>query len=136
MEATNPRPVDERSGRSIVLGAITTLAVVGAYFALGMPGMDHSGDDTADMDHSAELQELSPRLFETRMGEGDTYVVNVHVPAGDSIEETDEAIAFDEIVESGRLPADKAVPILLYCESGRMSETAGRTLLQAGYQDV
>ncbi len=137
MEATSPRPpVDERSGRVFVLGAIATLALAGAYLGLGMPGMDHSGDDMADMNHSAELQQLSPRLFEERVGAADAYVVNVHVPAGDIIEGTDEAIAFDEILESGRLPADRAVPILLYCESGRMSGIAGRTLLQAGYLDV
>lgn len=134
--ATPPPPFDERSGRIFVLGAIATLALVGAYFALGMPGMAHSGDDMADMDHPAGLQELSPEQFEARIAEGDAYVVNVHVPAGDSIKGTDETIAFDEIVEPGRLPADKAAPILLYCESGRMSETAGRRLLRAGYMDV
>lgn len=140
MEAPSPPPtVDKRSGRGLLLGAVAALALVGAYFALGMPGMAHSGDDMADMPDmgdSAELQELSPALFEKRMSEGDAYVVNVHVPLGESIEGTDDAIAFDEIAESRRVPADKAVPILLYCETGRMSEIAGRSLLQAGYLDV
>lgn len=137
MGVTNPRaPVDERPGRVVVLGVIAMLVLVGVYFALGMPGMDHSGNGMAEMSHAEKLQELSPRLFEARVSEGDAFVVNVHVPVDRSIEGTDEAIAFDEILESMRLPTNKAVPILLYCESGRMSRIAGRALLQAGYSDV
>lgn len=98
--------------------------------------MDHSGDAMADMDHTPELQALSPRMFEARMAEGDAVVVNVHVPAGGTIEGTDETIAFDEIADSRRLPVEKGTPILLYCESGRMSDTAGRALLRAGYTNV
>lgn len=76
-------------------------------------GMDHSGDAMADMDHTPELQALSPRMFEARMAEGDAVVVNVHVPAGGTIEGTDETIAFDEIADSRRLPVEKGTPILL-----------------------
>ena len=136
METTHREQGNERSGRVLVLSAIALMAVVGAYFALGMPGMDHSGNAMEDMDHTPELQALSPRMFEARVAEGDPFVVNVHVPAAETIEGTVAAIAFDEIVDSGRLPADKATPILLYCESGRMSETAGRALLRAGYTSV
>src|SRR3546814_9018257 len=71
-----------------------------------MPGMDHSCDPMPDMDHSgtAELQQLSPLEFETLLVDDDAFVVNVHVPAGDSLDGTDETIAFDEIVGSDRLP--------------------------------
>lgn len=136
METTYRQQGNERSGRVFVIAAIALVALAGAYFGLGMPGMDHSGDVMADMDHISELQALSPRMFEARMAEGGAFVVDVHVPAGETIDGTDELIAFDAIVDSGRLPADKATPILLYCESGRMSETAGRAVLRAGYIDV
>lgn len=142
METTPSQQVNERSGRVLVLSAVALVAVVVAYFALGMPGMDHSGDamgdmeDMENMEDTPELKALSPQMFSARVAEGGSFVVNVHVPAAETIEGTVEAIAFDEIVDSGRLPADKATPILLYCESGRMSETAGRALLRAGYTSV
>src|SRR3546814_3394430 len=95
---------------------------------LPMPDMDHSG--------TAELQQLSPLEFETLLVDDDAFVVNVHVPAGDSLDGTDETIAFDEIVGSDRLPdANSSSSILLYCESGTMSETAGHSLVEAGYSD-
>jgi hypothetical protein len=41
----------EGSGRSFVL-ALGVLAVLFvAYMMMGMPGMDHSGDDMREMDH-------------------------------------------------------------------------------------
>lgn len=136
METSHRHQGNERSGRVLVLSAIALVAVIGGYVALGMPGMNHSGNAMEDMEHTPELQALSPRMFEARVAEGDAFVVNVHVPAAETIEGTVEAIAFDEIVDSGRLPANKASPVLLYCESGRMSETAGRALLGAGYTSV
>lgn len=136
METTHSQQGNERSGRVFVLIAVALVAVVGAYFALGMPGMDHSGNAMEDMEHTPELKALSPQMFDARVAEGDAFVVNVHVPAAETIEGTVEEIAFDEVVNSGRLPADKATPILLYCESGRMSETASRAMLRAGYTSV
>jgi phage shock protein E len=128
-----------RSGRVFVVAGIAAVLLLGAYLALGMPGMDHSSDPMADMDHSGTdgLRELSPLEFETRLADDDAFVVNVHVPPGDSLVGTDQTIAFDEIVGSERLPdADTSSSILLYCESGTMSETAGRALVEAGYSDV
>jgi rhodanese-related sulfurtransferase len=128
-----------RSGRVFVVAAVASVLLLGAYFALGMPGMDHSNEPMEDMDHSgtAGLQELSPLEFETQLVDDDAFVVNVHVPADDSLVGTDQTIAFDEIVGSDRLPnADTSSTILLYCESGTMSETAGRALVKAGYSDV
>lgn len=135
----SPRQQDsERSGRGVVLAGVVAVVLLGGYLGLGMPGMDHSGESMAEMDHnsSVDLRALSPRKFEARISDGDSFVVNVHVPVDDRIVGTDESIAFDAIVASGRLPADKGKSILLYCESGRMSDTAGRALVEAGYTDV
>lgn len=135
----SPRQQDsERSGRGVVLAGAVAVVLVGGYLVLGMPGMDHSGESMAEMDHnsSVELRALSTREFGARISDGDSFVVNVHVPVDDRILGTDESIAFDAIVASDRLPADKDESILLYCESGRMSDTAGRALAEAGYTDV
>lgn len=114
------------------------MVLLGGYLVLGMPGMDHSSESMAEMDHnsSVELRALSPREFGARISDGDSFVVNVHVPVDDYIVGTDASIAFDAIVASDRLPADKGKGIVLYCESGRMSDTAGRALVEAGYTDV
>lgn len=138
--AERQEEIPGRSGRVFVVAGTVSVLLLGAYFALGMPGMDHSSDPMADMAHggAAGLQELSPLEFEARLADDDedALVVNVHVPAGDSLVGTDETVPFDEIVDSDRLPEDERSSILLYCESGRMSETAGRGLLEAGYSDV
>ena len=78
------------------------------------PGTDHSGESVAEMEHnsSVELRALSPREFEARISDGDSFVVNGHVPVDDRIVGTDESIAFDAIVGSDRLPADKDKSIL------------------------
>lgn len=139
MQAAQSQTEDPgRSGRVLVVAGIALVLLLGAYFALGMPGMDHSSDPMAGMDHgdATGLQELTPLEFQARLAADDALVVNVHVPAGDSLVGTDETIPFDEIVDSDRLPDEKRSSILLYCESGRMSEAAGRSLLEAGYTDV
>ena len=118
----------------IVVAAVAVAAVV-AYFALGMPGMDHGGSDgMASMDHSAMA--VSADDFASRLASPDAFVVNVHVPVEGSIEGTDARIPYDEIAGDDRLPADRATPILLYCKTGRMSEEARTALMSAGYADV
>jgi len=139
MEAT--ADVDQqrpRSGRAAVVAlCVAILAVVG-YFALGMPGMDHSGGAMAGMDHAAsgDPMPLEAEAFAERLADSSAFVVNVHVPAGATIAGTDAAIPYDRIVGDARLPAAKDAPILLYCQTGRMSQTAGRELVAAGYTDV
>ncbi|MFP5372323.1 MAG: rhodanese-like domain-containing protein, partial [Actinomycetes bacterium] len=129
-----------RPGRSAVIGFTVLTAAAAAYFALGMPGMDHSGPDgtMAGMDHSAagEPMPLSPRAFADRLADPGVFVVNVHVPAGPAIAGTDATVAYDRLLGDGRLPADKGTSILLYCQTGRMSADAGRGLMAAGYTDV
>ena len=127
-----------RSGRVFVVAGVAAVLLLGAYFALGMPGMDHSSKPMQGMNHggTAGLQELSPLEFDARLADDDAFVVNVHVPADDSLVGTDETISFDAIVGSDRLADANPSSILLYCETGTMSETAGRALARAGYTNV
>lgn len=142
MEATatsEQRP--PRSGRAVVVAfaivaIIAIIAIVG-YFALGMPGMGHSGDAMAGIDQAEPdgPMPLAPQAFADKLGDSSAFVVNVHVPAGAGIAGTDASIAYNRI-DDGRLPATKSTTILLYCETGRMSRIAGRYLAAAGYTDV
>lgn len=139
-------PVDrpsQRGGRALVVAGMAAVALFLAYLVLGMPGMDHGPSDSMEPMESMESMDdgsmtyasLSAGDFDARMTEG-AFVVNVHRPYEGEIDGTDAFIAYDEIVGDRRLPSDPDTPILLYCESGRMSATAADALVGAGYTDV
>ena len=119
----------------VVLAALAVAAVV-AYFALGMPGMDHGGGaaEMGAMEHSKMA--VGVDAFASRMRSSDAFVVNVHVPDEGTIAGTDAAIPYSKIGGDERLPSDKSTRILLYCKTGRMSTQAATTLMDAGYTDV
>lgn len=116
-------------------GVFAAVVALVAYFTLGMPGMDHTAP--AGSTAARQLTALTPSEFGSRIREDRAFVVDVHSPA-DAIrlERTDAEISYDRIVGDTRLPADKRTPVLLYCETGRMSSAAGRALIEAGYRDV
>ena len=131
---TGERTIDGRW----TVGIIAIIAVVTlGYFALGMPGMDHTqapGGAMPGMDHRALAIDVDQ--FSTALDQGQAFVINVHTPVEASIEGTDLAVASAEVVDDPRLPADKATPILVYCKTGAMSAAASTSLLAAGYTDV
>ena len=108
------------------------------YLLIAMPGMDHSSDlmTSGEIPRSAGPQPLSPEVFAERMARSDAFLVNVHTPPDVRIAGTAAAIAYNAVARDDRLPRDRATPILLYCRTGQMSETAGRALRAAGYDDV
>ena len=153
-----------KSGRWVVVVTIAVVVAVVGYLMIAMPGMDHGSTnsmgamDSADMD-SAEMDSMAgmgneeppvdmspqaaspiaqadPAEFELLMSTPDTFVVNVHIPDQGNIRGTDVSIPYEGIVGDPRLPADLETPILLYCETGRMSAIAGAALAAAGYSDV
>lgn len=79
---------------------------------------------------------LTPQAFADQHADRDAFMVNVHEPAGATIAGTDAAIAYDQIAGDDRLPAGRDAPILLYCQTGGMSLTAGRALIADGYRNV
>lgn len=122
------------NGRWVIVGFAALLVVVVGYFVLGMPGMDHGGSDMAGM----EMTDMAVGVeeFERRMADPDAFVVNVHVPDEGSIASTDATIPSDRVVGDDRLPEDLSMPILVYCQTGRMSADAATALMDAGYRDV
>jgi len=135
-----PRSV---ASRLVVAGIAVTAVVIVGYFALGMdhaPTSSTTATGMAGMDMTgAEGMNGHPidvAGFATRMSEPGSVVVNVHVPDEGSIVGTDLSIPFDQIESDARLPADLDTPVLLYCQSGRMSQIASDALIAAGYRDV
>lgn len=140
-------------GRWAVIAFVALGVIVFGYFALGMPGMDHDGSGGSamtGMDHDAGGGSRTPGMgsptrvdialgvdeFAGRMDTGVAFVVNVHVPPAGMLEGTDATIAYDQVVGDDRLPTGTSTPILLYCQTGRMSALAADALMRAGYADV
>src|SRR3546814_4701324 len=95
----------DRSGRIVVVALAGLAALIAAYFALGMPGMDHETDpvvgaDMDGMDHAQmEIRELSVEEFADRVGDPKSVTITVHVPVGESIAGTDAVVPYDDIEE-------------------------------------
>ena len=123
-------------GRRIVVVAAVAVAAIVAYFAFGMPGMDHGGGMSRIGLTDASEMAVGVDEFASRMVSSNAFVINVHVPDEGTIEGTDAAIPYTDIVGSDSLPADKTSTILLYCKTGRMSAEAATTLMEAGYRNV
>lgn len=116
---------------SVIAVGLAVLAAVVAYFAFGMPGMDHSAGSVPD---GYEL--VDAVTFEALLEKRAALVINVHVPIGLEIPGTDARIASDQLVESSLLPTDRARAILVYCRTGAMSADAANALVANGYTNV
>ena len=67
----------------------------------------------------------------------DFIFINTHIPFEGNITDTDLSIPFDQIEDNlGKLPADKAAKIVLYCRSDRMSSIASESLVMLGYTNI
>ena len=65
------------------------------------------------------------------------FLVDVHTPEQEHLTETDVFIPFNEV--GSRLkdfPQNKDTPVLVYCRSGNMSQTASKELVNNGYNNV
>jgi len=99
-------------------------------------GLASCGSDEGQPSAQAVFSRLDPEQFASRMGNDAAQVINVHIPYEGELERTDAFIPFDRIVGDAQLPADKGSEVLLYCMTGRMSETASKALNQEGYTNV
>lgn len=131
--------LEEPAGRRARPRAVVVLGVIGlavlAYSIVAMPGMDHGGGAMPDMAHDGSATRLSPAEFASRLDEGGAFVVNVHPDPTRRLAGSDALISYERIRDTS-LPRAPATPILLYCETGRMSSNAASDLVAAGYTDV
>jgi rhodanese-related sulfurtransferase len=84
----------------------------------------------------AYINVTAPALKQMLDGK-DFFFVNVHIPYEGEIARTDAFIPFDQVEKQlNRLPTKKDAKIVLYCQSGRMSDIAARTLVRHGYTNL
>lgn len=76
-------------------------------------------------------------LLRQMLEKKDFFLVNVHIPYEGEIAATDAHIPFDQVDKLvDQFPAQKNAKVLLYCQSGRMSDIAARTLVRLGYTNL
>lgn len=126
--------------RSVWWQPIVSLAF-GVAFAFSLSilfaAKDHAVAAEATEEREAGFATLTSAELASMLPDEDFFLVNVHIPYEGEIEGTDAFIAFDEIgANLDRLPPDQAARIVLYCRSGRMSETAATELSRLGYGNV
>lgn len=128
-----------RRRKMLISAVVAVAAAVAAYFALGMPGMDHgTGRSMSAVDSAApsnQHQLLDPDAFADAIDDPAALLINVHVPYDGEIEATDLFVPFDAL-DPGALPTDRTTRLLIYCRTGRMSAIAASTLLDLGYSNV
>ncbi|MDO8567522.1 MAG: rhodanese-like domain-containing protein [Dehalococcoidales bacterium] len=82
-------------------------------------------------------QVITVSQLKSALDKKDFLLLNVHVPYAGEIKGTDLFIPYTEIEKNlGKLPADKAAMIVVYCRSGQMSSIAAKTLTRLGYTNI
>lgn len=83
------------------------------------------------------LLRLSPATLSALMAESDPIVIDVHTPYYGDIPGTDTSIPYDDVdAIDNYLRGDRCADVVLICESGGMSQSAGNELVKRGYLRV
>ena len=127
--------VDEAGGAAEAEARIGAMRPDVIVLDVGMPGMDHSSSGNGG--HATmTVRSMTPARFAAASTRRDATVINVHTPYEGELPGTDASIPYDRIADGASLPRNKQALVLLYCRSGRMSDIAARTLMDAGYTNV
>jgi rhodanese-related sulfurtransferase len=81
--------------------------------------------------------DITPAQLKSMLKNKDFLLVNVHIPYGGEIPDTDLFVPYNEIEPNlSKFSQNKQRKIVLYCRSGPMSTTAARTLVSLGFTNV
>ena len=124
------------SARALALLAVVLLAACqSSTTTTGGASSPQAAPEIVTVDGGSYLR-VQPAELAAMLRAKDFSLVNVHVPYAGEIDPTDAFIQFDTIAARlADLPATDQ-PIVLYCQTGRMSAIAAETLVKAGYTDV
>ena len=110
------------------LGFLRKLIVIGILGSI-VP-MAWSMDDSG-------YKNISVAEFVTMMDHKDFVLINVHIPYGGEIPETDLLIPFNAIEQQkSELPTNKDTKIVVYCRTGPMGDVAAEKMVRMGYTAV
>jgi rhodanese-related sulfurtransferase len=127
------REENTMSIRRLVFAAVFGVMAIGVSSGQGMAG---EAPARVAVPGGAYTNVTAP-LLRQMLDQKDFFFINVHVPYEGEIARTDSFIPYDQVEKQVRqLPARKEAKILLYCQSGRMSDIAARTLVRLGYTNL
>lgn len=110
----------------IIIGIFVLIIIFGSFWLLRKSPQEIVNFTTLT---SAQLAAM--------LEQKDFFFVNVHIPYEGEIKNTDAFIPYDAIADNfDKLPKDKNAKIVLYCQSGRMSEIAAQELSRLGYTRI
>ncbi len=118
--------------------ALTVFVVAALAIACGGSGRSSAADQAAHkiaVDGGSYTQ-VTPAGLAEMLSHKDFLLVNVHVPHEADIPDTDAALPFNDVDAMERRLPDKTAKVVLYCNSGRMSDIAARALVREGYANV
>jgi rhodanese-related sulfurtransferase len=124
-------------GRNWIFASISTviLSALAAPNQAALRGAVAGEIKTAQT--SVNFTTLTSAQLAKMLARKDFFFVNVHTPYEGEIGDTDAFIIYDRIAENlDKLPRNKNEKIVLYCQSGRMSEIAAQELARLGYSRV
>lgn len=120
--------------KELVIIGVVVLVVLGGVVVM------NSQRATVKQEESSSLPEVISVIAEDvdeLLGNEEVFLLDVHIPEQVHIPGTDAVIPYNEIDSNKeKLPADKNVPILVYCRSGSMSAKASKELVHLGYTNV
>ncbi len=123
--------------KKIINAAIIIILIVGAgliFIRLHNAMLDRQNIASEE---KASVKNIDASQLSKMLDDKDFFLVNVHPPYIGEIPGTDDFISFDEIENSlDKLPSDKNAKIVLYCQSGGMSEPVSQELADLGYTNV
>ena len=91
----------------------------------------------AETDAEIFFKNLAVEDFDSMLANKDFFLLDVHIPEQEHIENTDAFIPYNEIDQYlNQLPQDKSEKIVVYCRSGSMSVEASEKLIELGYTNV
>ena len=119
--------------RRLVSGVAFGWMILGAAVATGVAGEAPARVAVP----GGAYTNVSPLLLRQMLEQKDFFFVNLHIPYEGEIARTDAHIPFDQVEKLVyQFPANKDAKLLLYCQSGRMSDIAARTLVRLGYTNL
>ena len=121
--------------RFLMISAIMLLNVI--LVACGSTVPAQTAEPQPVQVNGGSYWDITPAQLNSMLEHKDFLLVNVHIPYGGELPQTDLFVPYNKIEENlSKFPKDMGAKIVLYCRSGPMSAAAARELVKLGFTNV